>query len=192
MKVAVRYYSRGGHVKAMAEALARGAGVEAVSIDDPNAQLTEPVDLLFIGGALYAFHLDPKLVEYVEHIEGDMVTDRAVCFGSSFLTRRPIYILQDLIKRRGITVSPQAAYARSSPNEALLDSLAYFAEVEVNRDPDLDRLPPIQYAVRAEKRRQEERAAREAAKAAAEAGELAAADADPAEEGATATSGEEG
>lgn len=121
-----------------------------------------------------------------------MVTDRAVCFGSSFLTRRPIYILQDLIKRRGITVSPQAAYARSSPNEALLDSLAYFAEVEVNRDPDLDRLPPIQYAVRAEKRRQEERAAREAAKAAAEAGELAAADADPAEEGATATSGEEG
>ena len=30
MKIAVRYYSRGGNVKMLAEALARGAGVEAV------------------------------------------------------------------------------------------------------------------------------------------------------------------
>ena len=96
-----------------------------------------------------------------------MVTNRAICFGSSYLTRRPIYILQDILKQKGITISPQAAYARNKPKELLLDSLAYFAETEINRDPDLDRLPPIQYMIRAEKRKKEEREAREAAEAAA-------------------------
>ena len=65
MKVAIRYYSRGGNVELMAEALARGTGVEAISIDEPGAEITEHVDLLFIGGALYKFQLDPLFKEYL-------------------------------------------------------------------------------------------------------------------------------
>ena len=167
MKVAIRYYSRGGHVEAMAEALSRGTGVEAISIDEPGAEITEHVDLLFIGGALYGFRLDQAIYDFVEALDPEMVTNRAICFGSSYLTRRPIYILQDILKQKGITISPQAAYARNKPKELLLDSLAYFAETEINRDPDLDRLPPIQYMIRAEKRKKEEQEAREAAEAAA-------------------------
>ena len=41
MKVAIRYQSRGGNVKAMAEALARGCGAEAIPINSPKAKIKE-------------------------------------------------------------------------------------------------------------------------------------------------------
>lgn len=53
MKKAVRYYSRLGSTKTIAEAIAQGAGVQAVSITE-EPELTEPVDVLFLGGAPYA------------------------------------------------------------------------------------------------------------------------------------------
>jgi|GEM_PF-1011138 len=154
MNVAVRYYSRGGHVKLMAEALARGAGVEAISIDDPKAKLTKPVDLLFIGGALYNFQIDQKVKDYIETLSPELVTDRAICFGSSWLTRRPVYLIQEKVKNRGITVSPQALYARGNPKQIILDAAEVFAEMEANRDADDDaaRPKPYVYVVKADER----------------------------------------
>ena len=55
MNYAVRYYSKSGNTKAVAEAIAKAAGVPAVSVDSAEAVLSSPVDVLFIGGALYAY-----------------------------------------------------------------------------------------------------------------------------------------
>ena len=74
MKAAVRYYSRSGNTKAAAEAIAEAAGVPAVSVDAPNAALNEPVDVLFIGGALYAYGLDGHLKAYLKTLNKDMVS----------------------------------------------------------------------------------------------------------------------
>ena len=52
-----------------AEAIARGAGVEAVSVDSPAAPIKEHVDVLFIGGALYAYGLDKHLKEYLKNLD---------------------------------------------------------------------------------------------------------------------------
>lgn len=141
MKVAIRYFSRGGNVRAMAEALARGAGVEALSIDEPGAEITEPVDLLFIGGALYAFQLDKAFKAYLECLPEDLIGE-AICFGSSLLTRRPIYLIQDALKRKSIKINKQAVYSRNHPNDNLIGVLEYFAQNEVTRDRSLDGLPP--------------------------------------------------
>lgn len=154
MNVAVRYYSRSGHVKLMAEALAKGAGVEAISIDDPRAKLTKPVDILFIGGALYAYQLDQKLKDYIASLPEGIVTDRAICFGSSWLTRRPVYLIQGMLKDRGINVAPQAVYARNNPRKLILESAEVFAEMETQRaaDEEADRPKPYVYTVKAEER----------------------------------------
>lgn len=160
MKVAIRYYSRGGHVEAMAEAISRGTGVEAVSIDEPGAEITEHIDLLFIGGALYNFQLDPLFKEYLSEIPGDLV-DEVVCFGSSWLTRRPIYLMQDFFKEKGIKINKQAIYSRNRPNDDLLGVIEYFAKNEMTRDRTLDGLPPYMIF----KRSQELKAEREAAAA---------------------------
>ena len=61
MNIAVRYYSRSGNTKAVADAIAAAAQVQAVSVDQDDAAITEPVDVLFIGGALYAYGLDSSL-----------------------------------------------------------------------------------------------------------------------------------
>ena len=164
MKVAIRYFSRGGHVKAMAEALARGTGVDAISIDEPGAQITEPIDLLFIGGALYKFQLDERLKEYLDNLPEGLISE-AICFGSSWLTRRPILLIQDYLKARDIKINKQAIYARNNPNDDLLGVIEYFAKNEMTRDRSLDGLPP--YLIF--KRSQEIKEQREAEKAAAEA-----------------------
>lgn len=161
MKVAIRYYSRGGHVEAMAEAISRGTGIEAISITEPDAQITEPVDLLFIGGALYNFQLDKKFVQYLDNLPDDLIGE-AICFGSSWLTRRPIFLIQDHLKAKNIKICKQAVYARNAPNDNLIEAIEYFAKNEMTRDRSLDGLPP--YLIF--KRSQEIKAAKEAAAAA--------------------------
>ena len=167
MRVAIRYFSRGGNVKAMAEALSRGAGVEAISIDDPRAKITEPIDLLFIGGALYKFQLDSRFKAYLEDLPEGLISE-AICFGSSMLTRRPIYLMQDYLKAKNIKISKQAIYSRNHPNESLIDVIEYFAENELTRDRSLDGLPPYMIFKKSEEKRQQ----REAEQAAIEAGEI--------------------
>ena len=132
MNVAVRYQSRGGHVKAMAEILAEGAEVEAISVDDPRAPITEYVDLLFIGGALYAFKLDPSMEEFIDSIPEGMV-GKAICFGSSALTRRPVFLIQQRLKTRGIEIHPMALYQRGKPKPYLFEIGPKFAADEIEK-----------------------------------------------------------
>ena len=160
MKVAIRYYSRGGNVQTMAEAISRATGIEAISVDEESAEITSHVDLLFIGAALYSFQLDPIMKKYLEELPEGLI-DEAVCFGSSLLTRRPIYLMQERLKNKGIKLNKQAIWSRGRPNEDLLGVIEYFANNELTRDRSLDGLPP--YLVF--KRSQELKAQREAAKA---------------------------
>jgi flavodoxin len=70
MKIAVRYQSRNGNTKAVAEAIAKKAGVTAEPISEP---LNEPVDILFIGGGVYAFDIDRSLKAFIEGLNPDLV-----------------------------------------------------------------------------------------------------------------------
>lgn len=187
MKVAVRYYSRGGNVKLMADALAKGAGVAAISIDDPEGPLIEPVDILFIGGAIYGFKLDPKLIQYIEDMPADSVRDRVICFGSSRTTRRPVYSLQELLKKRGFTIGKQGAYARHTPKPTALAAFEFFARKQVEKTAEEEALPPVAYMIRAvkdEMRAEAEEAAMNAEQAAAAALSAAAEEANAAAEAA--------
>jgi flavodoxin len=70
MKIAVRYQSRGGNTKAAAELIAKAAGVTAESVDVP---ISEPVDLLFIGGGVYAWDIDKELKAYLAGLNPETV-----------------------------------------------------------------------------------------------------------------------
>ncbi len=151
MKVAVRYYSRGGNTKLIADALAKGAGVVAVSIDEPDGPLTEPVDILFLGGATHSFKLDDKLIQYIEDMPEDIVRDRVICFGSSAVTRRPVYSIQELLKNRGFPIGKQAVWARKKAKPTALAAFEFFARKEVERSAEEEALPPVAYMIRAVK-----------------------------------------
>ena len=79
MKTAVRYYTKTGNTKRLAEAVAKAAGVEALPISAP---VTEPVDILFLGNSYYAFTIDPEVRQFVESLDREKV-EKIVNFGSA-------------------------------------------------------------------------------------------------------------
>lgn len=63
MKYAVRYYSRSGNTKKLADAAADVLGVKAESVSEP---LTEDVDVLFLGASIYWAGIDKQVKKFLE------------------------------------------------------------------------------------------------------------------------------
>lgn len=127
MNVAVRYYSRSGNTKALAEAMARAAGVPAISVDAPEAKLDEPVDVLFIGGALYAYGLDSHLKEYLKTLKREDA-GKAVIFSTSWISKHSLDLLRKGLEEAGIPVEAETFYVKSKPSEEQLKQAEAFAE----------------------------------------------------------------
>ena len=79
MKIAVRYYTKTGNTKRLAEAIAKAGGVEALPISTP---VTDPVDILFLGNSYYAFSIDPEVRDFVKGLDKTKV-GKIVNFGSA-------------------------------------------------------------------------------------------------------------
>lgn len=65
MKVAVRYYSKSGNTKKIAEGIAKGADVEALDVSHP---LNEDVDVLFLCNAVYAYGVSSNIKKFINDI----------------------------------------------------------------------------------------------------------------------------
>ena len=126
MNIAVRYYSRSGNTKAVAEAIAKAADVTAVSVDQSNAAITEPVDVLFVGGALYAYGIDSKLKDYLQTLKKEDAK-KAVVFSTSWFSRHAIDLIKKGLSEAGIPVSEESFYVRGKPGEQQLKDAAAFA-----------------------------------------------------------------
>ena len=79
MKCAVRYYTKTGNTKRLAEAVAAALGEEALPISEP---VDGPVDLLFLGNSYYAFSIDPEVRAFIRSLDKAKV-GRIVNFGSA-------------------------------------------------------------------------------------------------------------
>ncbi len=109
MTLAVRYFSKLGNTKTIAEAIAAGAEVAPLSIlDEPI--LSAPVDILFLGGAPYANIMAPELKKYAENLEQDKV-GRVILFTTSNWSRRTIRGLRRILREKGIYVEDDYFYA---------------------------------------------------------------------------------
>lgn len=77
--VEVRYFSKSGNTKAIAEAIANAAGVDAKDVNAPVADQTE---VLFLGGAVYAFHIAGKLKKFIKTLPQGSI-GKVVVFSTS-------------------------------------------------------------------------------------------------------------
>ncbi len=111
MNIAVRYCSKtkNGNTKKIAEAIAEGTGVKAISISE-EPELREKTDLLFLGGAPYANIMDPALREYAESLDPALVSQAAL-FTTSNWSRRTVRSLKKILKAKGIPVYDDYFYA---------------------------------------------------------------------------------
>lgn len=126
MNIAVRYYSRSGNTKAVAEAIAAAAQVAAVSVDQPDAALAGPADVLFIGGALYAYGIDSHMKEYLKSLKkGD--AKKAVVFSTSWISKHAIDLIKKGLGEAGIPVVEESFYVKNKPNSEQLKAAEAFA-----------------------------------------------------------------
>ncbi len=126
MHAEVRYYSRSGNTRAVAEALAAAAGVKAVSVDAPGSAIEEFTDVLFIGGALYAYGLDRKLSSYLKEIDAGRI-GKAVVFSTSWISKHSVDLIKRALREKGVDVADEYFYVKNTPGEEDLKRAEGFA-----------------------------------------------------------------
>ena len=127
MSVAVRYYSRSGNTRKVAEYFAEAAGVQAISVDDDAAPINEEVDVLFIGGALYAYGIDNNLKKYLATLSNDKVK-KGVVFSTSALSKHALDLIKKALKEKGIPVEESTYYLKSKAVDGSKSSAMEFAK----------------------------------------------------------------
>ena len=131
MKVAVRYYTKTGNTKRLAEAVAKAVGVEALPISVP---VDEPVDILFLGNSYYAFSIDPEVRKFVSSLDKAKV-GRIVNFGSAAMLNSTWKKVKAEADKVGIPVDEREFHCKGEfkgihkgkPDETDLKAAAEFA-----------------------------------------------------------------
>ncbi len=108
MKIAVRYYTKTGNTKRLAEAVANAAGVEALPLGSP---VEEPVDILFLGNSYYAFTIDPEVRRFIQSLDKNKV-GRIVNFGSAALMNSTIKKVKEEAGKVGIPVDDREFHCK--------------------------------------------------------------------------------
>lgn len=102
MNIEVRYQSRGGNTKAMAEAIAEHLGISAYEYSVPIE--ADYVDILFVGGGLYYWQADKNFIKYIENLDRTKI-GLIVPFSTSGGLTFTLNQIEDASVRAGIPVS---------------------------------------------------------------------------------------
>lgn len=101
MNIAVRYQSRGGNTRAVAEIIAASLGIDAKSIDSP---LDKSIDILFLGGGVYNWDIDPQLKEYLIKLNTKEI-GQIVAFSTTGSMKKAISRITEYANKAGIQIS---------------------------------------------------------------------------------------
>lgn len=139
MTCAVRYYSKSGNTKKIAEAIAEAIGVEAISIDSPDAPINEKVDILFVGGAVYAYGIDKSLSHYINTLCKENV-GRVVAFSTAMMSRHALDLIRRGAQARDIKTSCNTLFVKSKDVDDSIEIAKDFARSVVAKIlPELSR-----------------------------------------------------
>ncbi len=131
MKVAVRYYTKTGNTKRLAEAVAKAIGTKALPISTP---VTEPVDILFLGNSYYAFSIDPEVRKFVASLDKNMV-GKIVNFGTAAMLKSTYKKVKAEADKVGIPMDAREFHCKGEfkgvhkgkPDDSDLNAAAEFA-----------------------------------------------------------------
>ncbi len=108
MTFAVRYYTKTGNTKRLAEAIAQELGVKALPISEP---VTEAVDYLFLGNSYYAFDIDPEVKAFVASLDKDKI-GKIVNFGSAAMLNSTYKKVKAAADKVGVAMDDKEFHCR--------------------------------------------------------------------------------
>lgn len=135
MKIAIRYYTKTGNTKKLAEAIGSAIGVEAKTVDEP---LTEDIDILFLGSAVYAAGIDQKIKDFIKNINVNV--GEVVNFSSAALIESTYKQVKKEVEANGLKMSENEFHCRGAfkfvhrgrPNDDDLRDVQEFAKRIIN------------------------------------------------------------
>lgn len=135
MNIAVRYYTRSGNTKKLAEAIGEALGVEVLPVEIP---LTSPVDLLFLGCSYYAFDVDEHVKSFI--IDNALKIRKIALFGTSAMMKSIYKPVKKVADGCGVSLLAKDFHCRGQfgpahkgrPNEADCAAAANFAKALTN------------------------------------------------------------
>ena len=138
MKFAVRYYTKTGNTKKLAEAMAKALGVEALPISEG---IDEPVDILLLGNSYYAFSIDPEVRKFVRSLDKNNVGS-IVNFGSAAMLNSTWKKVKAEADKAGIPMDEREFHCKGEfkgihkgrPNEEDLKAAADFAKSVIGQE----------------------------------------------------------
>ncbi len=138
MKIAVRFYTKSGNTKRLAEAVAKAVGAEALPITSP---IEEPVDVLFLGNSYYAFSIDPQVRDFIRTLDKSKV-GRIVNFGSAAMLNSTYKKVKAEADKAGVPMDAREFHCKGEfkgfhkgrPNAQDLAAAADFARSIINRE----------------------------------------------------------
>ena len=131
MNIAVRYYTKTGNTKRLAEAVASAVGCEALPISVP---VDEKVDILFLGNSYYAFSIDPEVTAFIATLDSSKV-GKIVNFGTAAMLNSTLKKVRAEAAKVGIATDDREFHCKGEfkglhkgrPNESDLQAAAQFA-----------------------------------------------------------------
>lgn len=131
MKIAIRYYTKTGNTKKLADAIAEAIGVEAKTV---NEKLADDVDVLFLGSSVYAAGVDAQVKKFIEDI--DVRVGKIVNFSTAAIIKSTYSQIKKLADKKGINISDREYHCKGSfgplhkgkPDAADLKKVSQFAK----------------------------------------------------------------
>lgn len=107
MKIAVRYFTRTGNTKKLADAISKAVNTQGYEVSVP---LNERVDVLFLGCSYYAFDVDESVKKFIADNKENI--GEIVCFGTSAMMKSMKKPIRKVTESLGIAVSEKEFHCR--------------------------------------------------------------------------------
>ena len=109
MKIAVRYFTRTGNTKKLADAVAKAAGVEALPISEP---IGDDVDALFLASSVYAAGVAGDVKKFIKSI--DVQVGEVVNISSAAIIESTYAQIKGLVENQGMKMSDKEYHCRGA------------------------------------------------------------------------------
>lgn len=131
MNCAVRYFSKSGNAKKVAEAIAAAIGVEAKEV---SVNLDEKVDILFLGNAMYAAGIAEEVKSFIEKNKDKI--GEVVNISTTAIAKSTMKAVSKVCVANGVKVNPnefscRGAFAvmhKNHPNADDINNAVAFAK----------------------------------------------------------------
>lgn len=130
MNIELRFYSRSGNTKKVADEISKELSIRPYTID---REISENVDKLFLGGAIYAGNYSKNLRTYIDELPADKIR-KVYVFSTCGFNRNPYEKMKKQLNDKGIEVSEINFFCkgRKVNDKDIIEKMKDFANAAYN------------------------------------------------------------